>query len=225
MEVGHMVKRAGVSASCAVVLGLVITGCGGDDGRSDDRGGKPIDGTYVGKLAGSDAFVAVVASPPTRGKDGREVNVYVSDGERVSEWLAGTAQSNRFSASTDDRDAQVEARISRDAVTGTVKLADGKPARYEATRATGPAGLYDLTVSAKGKLSGASATGVALTGEAALRQRGTGTLKLADGKRRRFDVIAADAARRRAGQLRLIVLRGGELRGGGDSGYFVRSAS
>jgi hypothetical protein len=219
-----MVKRAGVWVACALALGLAA-GCGGDDGRRDERGGKAVDGTFVGKLAGTNTFVAVVASPPARGKDGRPVNVYVTDGERVSESLAGSVHSNRFTGDSDDRDAQVKGTISREAVTGTVKLPGGKTVRYEATRASGPAGLYDLTVSSKGKLSGSSATGVGLTGEAPLRERGTGTLKLADGKRRKFDVTAEDAARLRAGQLRLIVLRGGELRGAADSGYFVRSSS
>jgi hypothetical protein len=222
MEVGHMVKRTAVSVSCTVLLGLApFAGCGGDDGRQDERGGKPVDGTFVGKLVGTNAFVAVVASPPARGKDRRAVNVYVTDGERVSEWLDGSVQGNGFTASSDDRDAQVKGSISREAVTGTIELPGGKTARYEATRATGPAGLYDLTVSAKGKLSGASATGVGLTGEAPLS--GTGRLKLADGKRRKFDVTAEDSATVR--QLRLIVLQGGELRGAADSGYFVRSSS
>jgi hypothetical protein len=219
-----MVKRAAVWVSCAGVLGLAaLAGCGGDDGRRNDRAGKAVDGTFVGKLAGTNTFVAVVASPAARGKDDRAVNVYVSDGERISEWLTGSVKSNSFAARSGD--AQVDGSIKRETVTGTVKLADGKPARYEAARATGPAGLYDLTVSAKGKLSGASATGVGLTGEAPLRERGTGTLKLADGKRRRFDVTAEEAANLRVGELRLIVLRDGELRGAADSGYFVRSSS
>jgi hypothetical protein len=226
MEVWHMVKRAGVWVSCAVALGLApIAGCGGDDGRRDDRPGKAIDGTFVGKLAGTDAFVAVVASPAARGKERRDVNVYVTDGERLSAWLPGSAQSNRFTASSDDRDAEVKGSISRDTARGTVKLANGKTVEYQAARATGPAGLYDLTLSATGKLTGASATGVGLTGEAPLRQRGSGTLKLADGKRRKFDVTAEDSTPLRAGQLRLIILRGGELRGAADSGYYVRSSS
>jgi hypothetical protein len=214
-----------------------LAACGG--GGSDNRGdGKPreraVDGTFVGKLSGTSTFVAVVASPAVGKKDQRDVTVYLSDGKRLSEWFAGSVEQNRFSAASDDRDAEAKGKLSGKAVTGTVKLADGKTVRYNATRATGPAGLYDLKVSSKGELSGASSAGVGLKGEATLKQRGTGEIKLADGKRRKFDVIAnaaGDGIRLKAGQLRLIILRGGELRGAGrprptgSSNFFVRSSS
>lgn len=60
---------------------------------------------------------------------------------------------------------------------------------------------------------------------------GSGTLKLADGTRHRFDVAAiatGSELRLRSGRLRVIVLGDGELRGAGrargSGGFFIRSS-
>jgi hypothetical protein len=213
-----MVKQARIWVSLMVVLApATLAGCGGEGDREDDRAERALDGTFVGKVAGTKAFVAVVAAPPARGGDRREVNVYVSDGRRVSASLTGSTQRDDFTATSADRDAEATGTLTRRAATGTITLASGKTARYRAARATGAAGLYDLTVSAKGRLSGASATGIGITGETARR---TGRIKLADGSRSRFDVTGGSAR-----EVRLIILRGGELRGAGDSGFFIRSSS
>ena len=71
-------------------------------------------------------------------------------------------------------------------MTGTLALGDGKRASYKASAPAGAAGLYDLTVSPDGELSGASAAGLSVTGEITLGRRGTGLLKLADGERLKF---------------------------------------
>jgi len=233
--------RVCVSSGAALLL-AGSAGCGGGDGGGDDAAGKAkarekaIDGTFVGKVSGTNAFVAVVAAPVLGKQEKRDVTVYLSDGKRLSEWFPGTVLSNSFSARSDDRDAEAKGKLTGKAVTGTVKLPDGKTVRFKANRATGAAGLYDLKVSPDGELSGASAAGVGVKGETTLKQ-GTGMLKLADGKRRKFDVVgdsAGEAARLRAGQVRLIVLGGGQLRGAGkprakgsagDSGFFIRSSS
>lgn len=220
-------SRSTVLLAGALALTPVV-GCGGggDGGGDGDKAAqgdrkareKAVDGTFVGKLAGTDALVAVVASPPVGKKPERDVTVYLSDGERLSEWFAQSVSSNEFAAASDDRDARAKAKLSGKAVSGTIKLPDGKTARFRAQRATGPAGLYELKVTSEGKLKGASSAGVGLTGAATLSEDGEGTLKLADGKRRKFDVhgdVAAEGVRLKAGQVRLIVLRGGELRGVG----------
>jgi hypothetical protein len=241
MEESRPIKRTVVWVTSVLALVLMPTaGCGGGDDRDGAGKAKPrekaIDGTFVGKVLGTSAFVAVVASPAEAKKEKRSVTVYVSDGKNLSEWLPGSAQHNSFSATSEDRDAEVEGKLGGKGVTGSVKLPDGKTVRFKADRATGAAGLYDLTVSSRGKLEGASAAGIGLKGETALQQ-GIGSLKLADGRRRKFDVTEAAAGsvtRLQAGQLRLIVLGDGELRGAGmprstggegDSGFFVRSSS
>jgi hypothetical protein len=210
-----------------------LPGCGGDDGGG---GNEPVTGTFVGRVQGTKAFVAVVASPAREGEDKRNVTVYVCDARRICELFSGSASGDDFEASSDDRDAKANGKLSAKAVTGTIELADRKPIRYKASQATATAGLYDLNVSSNGRLRGASAAGVGLTGRSTAPRPGTGSLKLADGKRLRFDVTsysAGDPIRLRAGQVRLIVLTGGQLRGagksrrtagGGESEFFIRSS-
>ena len=55
-----------------------------------------VEGTFVGKAEGDDAFVAVVASPAARGEERRELSVYACDAERLCEWFSGSAAGNSF---------------------------------------------------------------------------------------------------------------------------------
>jgi hypothetical protein len=228
-----------------VVGALLLTplaGCAGDDGPDGDRAKKavkaekPVDGSFVGEALGTNVFVAVVAAAAEGEQDRRGVQVYVSDGKRLSEWFSGSIRDNSFVAQSADGSTEAKGKLRDDSVTGTVEVPAGKALPYVARRPAGAAGLYDLTVSSEGKLRGASAAGLGVTGEITLGRRGTGMLKLADGERLKFDVArnrAGDLIRLGAGQVRLIVLPGGEVRGagksrstgdGGDSDFFVRSA-
>jgi hypothetical protein len=205
-----------VGGVALLLLLAPLAGCGdGDDEREDQNPAeKPVDGTFVGKLTGTDALVAVVASPGE--KDPREARIYISDGTRVSEWFEAEIQRNSFDAKSDE--AQAGGKLAGSTVKGSVKLPGGKSAEYEAARATGASGLYELTISRKGTLSGASAAGVALKSKSRLSVPGRGTVRFADGERRSFKVTAApdgDRGRLRSGQIRLIVLPDGALRGGG----------
>jgi hypothetical protein len=225
-----MLTRTWTCLSClAVLIAAPLAGCGGDDRAAEQGKSKPLDGTFLGKVTGTNALVAVVAAPPAGKEKRQDVTIYVSDGNKLSEWLGGAVERNSFAAKSDDAEAKGE--LNGTSVKGTVTLPDGKTGRYEATRATGAAGLYDLTVSPKGKLSGASATGIGLTGKTALQADGSGTLKLADGTRHKFDVTGIAGAGElelRSGQLRLIVLGDGELRGAGrargSEGFFIRGS-
>jgi hypothetical protein len=219
-------RRTRSCASLAVLLLLLlgVAGCG-DDEREDDQGGRPIEGTFVGKVAGTDALVAVVAA-------GGDATVYASDGAGGSAELSGAIADNRFSAEAGG--ATAEGELTRDSVKGTVELPGGESGDYEARRATGAAGLYTLEVARDGTLSGASAAGIGLTSKSRLVVPGTGALKFADGERRRFRVTAAPEGERgrvRSGELQLIVLPDGEMRGAGareagasEPEYFVKSA-
>lgn len=202
-----------------------LAGCGGDDdgdnsnnNDNDQNRTRQVAGTFVGKLQGSDRFVAVVAAPPPKGEDRREVSAFVCDGDEVCAMYSAASSGNEVVAKSDDGEAQVE--LSGKSATGSVDLSEGESARYTAREATATAGLYDLMVSRKGKVSGASAAGVGLTGSLTLPPPGTGRIKLADGTRLRFEVTegsAADSARLQPGQLRLIVLPEGQVRGAGKS--------
>ena len=228
-----------ISTSLLLPLVLLLTamaGCGGD---GNDQEGvkkvKPLEGTFVGKAERKDAFVAVVAAPPARGDERREVTVYACDAKRLCEWFSGSAAGNSFRVGAERGDGEARGELTRGTATGTIELSDGKTMRYETKPATATAGLYDLTVSASGKLSGASATGVGLTGKSTIPKPGDGSLKLADGKRLKLDVTRSSASGSvplREGQVRVIVLSDHQLRGaarsrrtagGGHSDFFVRS--
>jgi hypothetical protein len=223
--------------SLAVLLLAPLAACGSGDDGDDKASEKAVDGTFVGKVSGTDAYVAVVAAPAARGKDRRDLTLYMSDGGRLSESFSGAAERNSFVARSEDDDAEAKGKLAGNSVSGTVKLPDGKTVDYRASRATAAAGLYDLTVSREGQLTGASATGVGLTSKSTLRAPGNGRVKFADGKRRKFEVVAdsaADPVRLRGGEARLIVLPDGNLSGagegrpagGGDAlDFFIKSAA
>jgi hypothetical protein len=225
----------------ALVAGVLLlaapVGCGddddGNDNNNDERQAAPVAGTFVGKLASSGDFVAVVAAPPAKGQDRRAVTTFVCDGEQVCESFSGTAEGNDVTVKSEDGKRQAEVTLTQKGANGSVELPEGKTGRYNAREATATAGLYDLTVTPRGRVTGASAAGVGLTGRITLPPPGTGRLKLADGTRLRFEVTANRSGEPalRPGQLRLIVLPEGEARGAGKSGgqdgadFFVRGSS
>jgi hypothetical protein len=219
-----------------LLLATSLAACGddddGDDRQVDDKR-KPVAGTFVGKLPSTDAFVSVVAAPPARGQDEREVSVLVCDAKRICEGYSGSATENDFIA-TADGGGEAKGKLSEKSAAGSIELPGGKTVRYEAGPATATAGVYDLTVSSNGKLSGVSASGVGLRGKSTLPEPGTGSLRLADGKRLKFEVTrpaAGDPPPVGDGEVRLIVLPDYQLRGAGKSrrtsgpGFFIRSTS
>ena len=220
-----------------LVVGAVA-GCGGDDddGESPQKRAKLVEGTFVGKATGSKAFVAVVASPAAKGKNRRDATVFICDAKSLCEWLTGSANGNKLTAASDDDDAKANGTLTAKAVRGQIEVPGGKTVRYVASPAAATSGLYTLTVTPKGRLTGASAAGVGLTGTSTLPAAGPGTLKLADGTRLKFDAVensTGDTIRVPAGELRVIVLPGRQLRGagrsrGGDEGasnVYLRSPS
>jgi hypothetical protein len=213
-----------------------VAGCGGDDDDdgNQERQARLVDGTFVGKARGSDAFVAVVASPAPKGKRRRDATVFVCDGKSVCEWLAGSANGNDVTAASEDDDAKATVNLTGKAARGNIELSGGDRVRFVASPAAATAGLYTLQVSAKGRFTGASAAGVGLTGRSTLPEPGPGTLKLADGTRLKFNASDSgrdDAVRLPAGEARVIVLPGRQLRGAGNSrggedgasAFFMRS--
>jgi hypothetical protein len=222
-------------AAVALLLPASLAGCGDDDddGNENQDRARPVAGTFVGTLKGSEELVAVVAAPVVEGQKRREVSAFVCDARRLCAWYSGASAGNRAVARAAEGGAKTEIELSRQGATGSVELPEGNTGQYTAREATATAGLYDLTVAAGGKVTGASAAGVGLTGKVTLPPPGSGRLKLADGTRLKFEVTettAADGAQLRAGQLRLIVLPDGEVRGAGKSRgeggseFFVHSA-
>jgi transposase-like protein len=237
-----LVVAAAVAAAVAF-LSLPLGGSSGEESAGDEEAAKAVKaddavrGTFVGELSGTNGFVAVVAAPAEGEKGSGAVQVYVSDGKRLSEWFSGPISESAFVAKSDVGDAKARGKLNGDSVTGEVELPGGKTASYRASSPSGPAGLYELKVSSAGELRGASANGLGATGEIPPRKRQTGVLRLVDGTRLEFVVIrrkAGDLLRLRAGQIRLIVLPGGKIRGAGKgrpatggraSDFFIRSSS
>jgi hypothetical protein len=213
-------RRKALLTISALVLALsVVAGCGGDDDdEATEKRAKLIDGTFVGKIKATEAFVAVVASPAPKGKRRRDVTVFVCDAKSLCEWLSGSANGNALTAASDD-DAKATGKLTDKAARGSIAVPGGKTLKYVASPAAATAGLYSLTVSPRGKLTGASAAGVGLTGKSTLPTPGPGTLKLADGTRLKFNATenSDDPIRLPAGDVRVIVLPGRQLRGAGKS--------
>jgi hypothetical protein len=222
--------RARFRILLVVVLALAaFAGCGDDNGDDGD-GGDAVAGTFVGKAPGTEALVAVVASPAAEGKDERNVTLYVCDARSLCEWLSGTSSGNEVEVTAGDGQATVE--LGEDAATGTIELPDEEAIDYTATPAAATAGLYTLSVTPDGELRGASAAGVALRGETTLPRPGPGTLKLADRSTLKFEITegsAGDSVPLPSGQVRLIVLPSDELAGAGknrdDSDFLIGSPS
>ena len=236
-----MAGRSGLwTAFAAVVLLLAsVAGCGGsdgDDGDDTEQPVRPVAGTFVGKVSQGGAFVSVVATPAAKGKERRAVTVYVCDARRLCELFSGSASGNEFTANAEAGEGKVEGKLARKRVTGSVEVPGEGTMSYNANRAIAAAGVYNLTVSASGRIRGASAAGVALTGTSTLPEPGRGTLRLADGSRLKFRTTrtSTEIGRLEAGQLRLIVLSDGQLRGVGKTRraedgnqlvFFVRSTA
>lgn len=234
-----MAGRSGLWTTLVAVLLLSVTGCGGDDdddGDEAEQTAKPVAGTFVGKAGGTGTFVSVVAAPASKGQEKRAVTVYACDAKSVCELFAGSASGNEFTAKAQAGKGQADGKLTRQKASGSIELPGEETMRYEAGRATAAAGVYNLTVSANGRIRGASAAGVALTGTSTLPEPGTGTLKLADGSRLKFRTTrtSSEAGPLEAGELRLIVLSNGQLRGvgktkqagnGSETVFFVRSSA
>lgn len=227
-----MVTRYGIWIAVAIVAGLMaLAGCGGDDDDDDDKQAEPVAGSFVGKVPRADAFVSVVASPPAEGEEDRNVTVFVCDAEQLCELFSGSASGNDFTAEAAGGEGEAKGELTDKAATGTIEIPDEEAIRYEATQATATSGLYDLTVTREGRLRGASAAGVALRGTSTLPDPGPGSLKLADGRRLKFEATrnSDNPVRIQAGRARLIVLPRGELRGaaktkdGDGSDFYLRS--
>ncbi len=105
------------------------------------RAGTARVGTFVGKVSGSDAYVAVVAA-------GKEVLAFVCDGDRLvkrrgtmAEWFAGPRSGNRLEL-VSENGARLEASLGARRAAGKVTPAKGATLTFEARPATGDAGLY-----------------------------------------------------------------------------------
>lgn len=211
----------------------------GDGGNADNTANppavqKPVEGSFVGKVRGTNALISVVIAPAASDEERRELQLYVADGRRESHSFSGSISDSSFVAKPDDGELEAEGEVRGESVLGTVALGAGESNRFRTSRPAGAAGLYELTLTAGGKLRGMSAAGLGAAGRITLDE-GTGVLRLADGTRLKLEVAEApvgDLNGLRAGQVRLIALPSGEVAGAGksrsgseddSSAFFIRS--
>ncbi len=134
----------------AMTLGLLIVsaGCGGSEAAPEpdpraaevpaelrasvEAQAQPVD-TFVGKVDGTDAYVAVTE------KDGA-VTVYVCDSESVGVWFRSTLEGSEVSA-THASGAVLDATKKGDGFSGTVTI-DGEAHAFTTEVASYPAGLW-----------------------------------------------------------------------------------
>lgn len=129
--------RRRVAAVLVPVLLGALGACTGRDGGGATAGhhgvrpAAPRLETFVGRLDGTDAFVAVETV------DGREVRAYVCDGAAMIHWLDGSLTGDRVDAAARDGAGTLSATRRGDGFTGSV-LGHS----FTLTRAAFPAGLY-----------------------------------------------------------------------------------
>lgn len=157
--------RASAGIVLAAVLGL-LPGCATGAAGAP----KPIAGTFVGKVRGSDALVAVIATAPERNARERVVQVYVCDGGRLIRWLPGRApaRANLFAVVARGR-ARADVKLAGAAARGDIILSGGRVLRFDAARATGVGGLYIVASLPDGRVRGQSDRGARLEGRVTRR--------------------------------------------------------
>ncbi|MDX6511313.1 MAG: hypothetical protein QOE36_817 [Gaiellaceae bacterium] len=150
---GHIVAPVKCVASLGVVAAAVLlSGCGGSKKAAE------VQGSFVGEVAGSTAFVAVVA-----GKG--NVAAYVCDGAHgVAELFTGPRSGSSVALTAKDG-SKLDARLAAGKATGSVTVG-GTKRTFTADPAEGKAGFYR----AIGKVQGKEAT--------------AGWVVLADGRQR-----------------------------------------
>ena len=115
----------------------MLAGCGDDADTSPApaRAAVEAKGAFVGKVDGTDAYVALVS-------DGRRVLGYVCDSKKLSRWIdVSTIRDGTAALATRTGDDLGEAMISGGRASGTITI-DGEPHPFRAVPASGEAGLY-----------------------------------------------------------------------------------
>ena len=130
-----IVRRVATATLLASVFALGACGGGGSSVPQDLRA--------VGRVSGSDAFVAVA-------KYGRTIDAYVCDGKTVGETFKGRASGGRLDLRSDDG-ARLQATVAGDEVRGRFTPARATPLAFTARAAAKPAGLYRAQVVANGQ--------------------------------------------------------------------------
>jgi len=129
-------------ASVALVAGCGSsshTGTANAGGTTTSVGNNQAARVFVGKVDGTNAYVAVATSPTG-------VVAYVCDGARLVAYLAGKQTDATLAADEPAQLVSVTGKIDGNRVQGTVRTPDGADHPFTATKADGNAGYYRAEV-------------------------------------------------------------------------------
>jgi hypothetical protein len=133
--------KPGSLLGLALVLTLLVAcGGGGSSSSSSDSSSATGDAsanTWVGKVADSDAFIAIM-------KEGTQHLIYLTDGKTLSVWFEGNASGAVVGYFTfnNDEGGSIVNNPQGDGFSGIITLTGGQHLRYTVARARGEAGLY-----------------------------------------------------------------------------------
>jgi hypothetical protein len=201
-----------------LVVGLLAAGCAGPG--QEEKSAPLVAGHFVGATSDPDTFVAIVVDEAEQGEGQRTVKAYLCDGYIIDEWFTDTFTGNNFDL-TSDGGARLMGELSSDAASGTVTLSNGASVSFEATPATGIAGLYNVSVYNDGQMSGTSERGGQLEGQIGNTPRPdglypvTGTITSPDDQSQNFEAVCGT---KQAVDIRLIALASGQMRGATNFG-------
>jgi hypothetical protein len=176
-----LVRTARQSAELllALVLTLILAllvRCGGEEEQA-------IAGQFVG-TASDDTFVAVVADEPVTVDGERKFQAFVCDGkpQGIAEWFTGSLAGNTFDLTSVSTNAQIHGTLAETSTTGTVTLPDAQSRDFDGsrTRLREGDGIYELTSTSEGQLSGSSKNGAQLVGHVESNGTVIGTIILPD---------------------------------------------
>jgi hypothetical protein len=168
--------------------------------------------TFVAEADDGATHVAIVVAPGAAGAD-REARIYLCDGQSRNIWAPGVTAGDSLDIVADA--ATVRATIAAGGVSGEATLPDGTALQFEAARAEGIAGLYEV-VATDGRFEGVAGDGQRLQGAVAGslpdgRLAAVALVALPDDTVHALGFIStADVT----GEIRIITLPGGKPVGG-----------
>jgi hypothetical protein len=121
--------------AAAALLALPVAGCSDDGNGVGTARREPVTGSFVGMVAGSDAYVAIVVGP------NGDALAYVTDGAWSVDWLDGMRRGDAAQLSNQGG-ATLDAKFGRGSVTGSFTRPQSRTLTFTALSARAPAGLY-----------------------------------------------------------------------------------
>ncbi len=163
-----MSRTAYRAAALLLTLALVgaVTACGGNENGAETISSTAQEGTFVGELEGTNAYIALIS-------DGERVAGYVCDDDSLAQWIGSTPlDGSAVELVARDGSALGEATLTDEGATGEITVEDETHA-FSLEPAEGEAGLYRGTVGTLGEPGSAEA----------------GLIRLADGSHRGATIL------------------------------------